>query len=166
MLVPRVTRRANSNCAVARTLDLQGSASRQQKKKIYISWGYTYANRNCPLFRFPVRPLAGLSGPRRDNMQRSVPWRGGSHLVRGVLGVGLALGCAPGHSPGADVAEVDLPLGGRASAGLTPHDDGAARQDLRGGGRHTVRGHSVVQGGRTDGRTSPFYCAERLAAAK
>ena len=68
----------------------------------------------------------------------------GTHLVRGVLGVGLALGSAPGHGAGADVAEVDLPLGGRPAAGLTPHNDGAARQDLLGETPHTISGHSLV----------------------
>lgn len=61
------------------------------------------------------------------------PVTGGTHLVRGVLGIRLARGGAAGEVPGTDVAEVDLALGGRPASGLPADDDGAARQHLRGG---------------------------------
>ena len=108
-----------------------------------MSWGYAAnTNRSCPPYPYPDR-WAGFRGTRRDHVQSRALDRG-THLVRGVLGVGLALGSAPGHGAGADVAEVDLPLGGRPAAGLTPHNDGAARQDLLGETPHTISGHSLV----------------------
>lgn len=54
----------------------------------------------------------------------------GAYLVRGVLAIRLPCSCSPCQSPGADVAEIDLSLGRRASTGLAPDNDGAARKDL------------------------------------
>lgn len=54
----------------------------------------------------------------------------GPYLVRGVLAIGLPCSCSSCQSPGPDVAEIDLSLGRRASTGLAPDNDGAARKDL------------------------------------
>lgn len=58
--------------------------------------------------------------------QKQAEGWGGAHFVGGVLGVWLALGCPAGHGAGADVAEVDLALRGRAASRLAPNNDGAA----------------------------------------
>lgn len=54
------------------------------------------------------------------------PLTGGTHLVRGVLGIRLARSGTAGEVPCTDVAEVDLALGGRSASGLPTDDDGAA----------------------------------------
>lgn len=80
----------------------------------------------------------------------------GTHLVRGVLGVRLPRASAAGEVPGADVAEVDLALGGGPTPGLPAHNDGTARQHLRGERGVTGGSPALARGDaeRTDRQTS------------
>ena len=64
------------------------------------------------------------------NANKQTQWDRAAHLIRGVLGVGLALSRSAGHGSSSDITEIDLTLGGWATSRLAPNNDGTARQDL------------------------------------
>lgn len=85
-----------------------------------------------------------LAGPcsafaKHPDKHKQTHGDGTAHLIGGVLAVGLALGGSAGHGPSSDVTEIDLTLRGGAASRLAPDNDGAARQDLGGGGGETER---------------------------
>lgn len=67
---------------------------------------------------------------KHKHKQTQTQWDKVAHLIRGVLGVRLALSSSAGHGPSSDITEVDLTLRGWATSRLASNNDGTARQDL------------------------------------